>query len=428
MKSKLQSLARRPFIRNVLMVASGTAASQAVAMTFAPIITRLYGPEAYGLQGLFISVTGLLATTAALGYPTAIVLPKKDVDAVGLVKLSLLIGFFIALLTAVALYFVGMDLLRVLNAEGITAFIPLIPLAMIISVIGNVLTQWLVRKKAFRISAKFAVISSLLIAVAKTGMGFFYPTAQVLIATNVSGSLFGSILTFFGWKRWVSQCNSERKINCYGATLRQLAFQHRDFPLLRMPQNLINAFSQSLPVLLLASYFGASAAGKYSIAITVLAMPANLIGGSVMSVFYPRVTEAIYNGENARALIIKATFGMAVTGVFPYLLVAIAGPSLFAFVFGQEWRESGIYAQWLSFWLFLQYINKPAVSAVPALRLQGGLLVYELFSTGSKIFALWLGFTIYKDAVVSIAFFSLFGIVAYTWLILWVVHRSGKIA
>ena len=424
--SALQRLAERPFMRNVLTVASGTACAQAVGMIFAPFITRLYGPETIGLQGLFVSVTGLLATVAALGYPTAIVLPKYDADALGLVKLSLGIGIATALLATAALVLFGADLLRLLNAEAIAPFLLLIPFAMVVSVCGSVLAQWLIRKKAYQLTARFAVFTALLLNTAKTGMGLLTPTALVLIVTNVAGSLFGTVLTFFGWQRLAKERADLQDGIAPAATLRQLAARHSDFPLLRTPQNLINAFSQNLPVLLLASYFGASASGQYTIALSVLALPANLIGNSVMAVFYPRITEAIHNGENARSLVVRATLGMAATGALPYLLVMVAGPFLFALVFGQEWQTAGVYAQWLSAWLFLQYINKPAVAAIPALRLQGGLLIYELFSTGTKIFALWLGFSVYGSAVVSIALFSLFGIVAYVWLILWVVYRSGR--
>jgi len=97
-------------------------------------------------------------------------------------------------------------------------------------------------------------------------------------------------------------------------------------------------------------------------------------------------------------------------------------------VFGVEWQLAGVYAQWLSLWLFFQYVNKPAVSAIPALRLQKGLLIYEVFSTGTKVLALYLGYTVFKSDVAAVALFSVVGVAAYAWLILWVTMRSGKLA
>jgi len=426
LRQKIIHFTNRPFVRNVATVASGTAVAQAITMAFAPLITRLYGPEVFGLQGLFVSVVGLLSTVAALSYPTAIVLPKSDSDALSLAKLSIYIGLAMALLTAVALIFIGDPLFILLNAQAISDYTFLIPLAMFATVLSAVLAQWLIRKKAFSLTARFAVITALLLNSVKSGMGIVAPTALVLIVTNLAGTVLGTALTYLGWRRSPPTQRLNNESDERPATLRQLARRHIDFPLLRTPQNLINAFSQSLPILLLSTYFGAGSAGQYAIAISVLGIPATLIGGSVMSVFYPRITAALHNGENARALILKATIGMAATGAIPFLLVMLTGPFLFQFVFGEAWRSAGVYAQWLSIWIFLQYINKPAVSAIPALGIQGGLLIYEVFSTGTKIIALWIGFALYQDAVIAVALFSLVGSAAYIWLILWVIHKSSQ--
>lgn len=57
-------------------MASGTAMAQVISMLLAPIITRLYGPEAYGMMGTFMAIIGIFTPIAALTYPIAIVLPK----------------------------------------------------------------------------------------------------------------------------------------------------------------------------------------------------------------------------------------------------------------------------------------------------------------------------------------------------------------
>ena len=80
------------FVRNVAVVASGTAAAQAIGMAFSPLITRLYGPEAFGLLGIYTSLLGVLGPITALTVPVAIVLPKDDDEAKRLAFLSLFIA------------------------------------------------------------------------------------------------------------------------------------------------------------------------------------------------------------------------------------------------------------------------------------------------------------------------------------------------
>ncbi|HAQ72765.1 MAG TPA: polysaccharide biosynthesis protein, partial [Pseudomonas sp.] len=86
LKEALRGGMRSKLLRNILTVVSGTAGAQAITMAFMPVITRIYGPEAYGVLGTFLSVTLMLVPIAALTYPIAIVLPKRDGDARGLVR------------------------------------------------------------------------------------------------------------------------------------------------------------------------------------------------------------------------------------------------------------------------------------------------------------------------------------------------------
>lgn len=48
LRSRINYFSRSKFVRNVLAVATGVAAAQAISLAFMPFLTRLYGPEAFG--------------------------------------------------------------------------------------------------------------------------------------------------------------------------------------------------------------------------------------------------------------------------------------------------------------------------------------------------------------------------------------------
>jgi O-antigen/teichoic acid export membrane protein len=424
MRDKLLSFTERPFVRNVAAVAGGTATAQVIAILFSPLITRLYGPEAYGIQGVLMSIVAVGSSFAALSYPLAIVLPKSDRVAHGLVILSINVGLLTSAFAVVIFYVFGDTILALLNAEKAAAFVLLIPLAMLVVVLNDVLGQWLIRKRAFKLTAKVSAASSLLANSTKLGFGFVYPTAAVLVATTIFGVALRVILMFVGIRDRNTSDADKSVLTKPPAEKGRLARKYSDFAILRTPQNFINVVSVSLPVVMLAKFFGPTSVGFYALASMVLATPANLIGGSVSNVFYPTVNDAIRRGDDVRRLVVKTTVGLALIGLVPLIVIVAAGPFLFSLVFGAQWEQAGVYAQWLSVWLFFQYVNKPAVSTIPALRLQKGLLIYELFSTGSKIVALLVGFVLYESDVVGIALFSIFGVIAYLWLILWVISNA----
>ncbi|QIB66158.1 lipopolysaccharide biosynthesis protein [Kineobactrum salinum] len=423
MLSKVNVLRNRPFVQNVLTLASGAAFAQFITLVFSPLITRLYGPEAFGLVGIFVSITTLLTTAAALSYPAAIVLPRDDWDALRLVKLSLILGLLNMLVFAFILIVAGEKFLQVLNAQYLEPYKLLLPLAAFTSLLSIIVAQWLIRKRAFSITAKYGVVASLVINILKFTIGLLAPSALALIVTNIVGLAFGAILTL---RAYLFEVGGEKVKpgNSSHDSIFKVAVAYRDFPYFRMPQNLINAFSYSLPMIMIAAYSGVGSVGYYSLALMILSAPASLVGGAVMSVFYPKVAEAIRAGADVQRMIVTTTFWMAMVGVLPYLLIVAFGPSLFSWAFGLEWSIAGEYSQWLALWLFFQFINKPAVAAVPALRLQSGFLVYELLSTSAKVLALYICLSIFEEVLMAVAIYSVVGAVAYIWLIIWIIQSA----
>src|SRR5699024_887504 len=112
---RLMKFSEKPFVRNVIVLASGTAAAQMIAMALSPVITRLYGPEAYGLMGAFMAIVNIVAPVAALTYPISIVLPKKDQDAKGLIRLSIIISLIIAIISFLILIFLNKQIINIFN-------------------------------------------------------------------------------------------------------------------------------------------------------------------------------------------------------------------------------------------------------------------------------------------------------------------------
>lgn len=418
---------RSGFARNVAIVATGTVGAQAITMAFAPFITRLYGPEVFGTLGAFTAVVAVIAPLAAFSYPIAIVLPRQDQDALGIVRLSAYLSFAMAVLVALGLWTGGDWLVALLGIESIAAFIVLIPAAILFRAWLQITLHWLVRKKQFKLTAKLAVLNSLLLNLAKTGIGWYHPVAAVLILVTLAGTVLHAMMLVFGARRrFAAEPVVEGTPPARRLSLKSLARQHYDFPLYRTPEIVINAASQSLPILMLTAFFGPASAGFYALGRSVVGLPSLLVGNSVGTVFYPRIAEAARNGENLSSLIIKATVGLATVGVLPYAIIIAFGPFLFGLVFGSEWVMAGEYARWLAVWLFFLFLNSPAVKAIPVLELQRFHLVFSCYTITTRVAVLYVGYFLFDSDVVAIALFGIAGMINNIILILIVIYFSGR--
>src|SRR5699024_8145212 len=190
------------------------------------------------------------------------------------------------------------------------------------------------------------------------------------------------------------------------------------FPLYRAPQVFINAISESLPILLLTTFFGPASAGFYSIGRTVLTVPTQLIGKSVGDVFYPRISEAANKGESLPKLIKNATIGLSLIGLVPFGLIVIFGPWIFGFVFGTEWVTAGEYARWMALWMFFMFINRPSIKVLPVLSAQAFHLKFTIFTLVIRAAALAVGYYIFLSDLTAVAFFSVSGAILNICLVL----------
>ena len=86
------------FSKNVLTLMTGTTIAQAIPIAISPILTRIYTPEDFGVLALFVAITTIFGTIANGRYELAIMLPKKDEDAINIFALGFIITCFISLI------------------------------------------------------------------------------------------------------------------------------------------------------------------------------------------------------------------------------------------------------------------------------------------------------------------------------------------
>lgn len=407
MKNNLESFFKKSFVRNVLIMASGTAAAQALAIALSPIITRMYGPEAFGIMGTFNAMISIVIPISALAYPIAIVLPKNNQDAKGLAHLSLIVTAITTIISTIIVLLFDQQIIHMFNLGEFSNFIYLIPLVVVFAGTMQIAEQWLIRTKQFSINARVMFYQSLITNGSKVGIGYFHPVASVLIVMTVLSNGIRTILMIIFARKSSYRDTTYKSIR--KENIKSLAKKYNDFPIYRAPEMFLNAISQGLPVLMLTAFFGPASAGFYAIGRTVLSLPSRLIGKSVGDVFYPRIAEASNNKEDVTALIKKATIALAGVGILPFGLVVFFGPILFSFVFGSDWEVAGEYARWIALWSFFGFINRPSVRSLPVLNAQRFHLIYTIIMLIVRIGALAIGYFVFSSDIVAIILFGITG-------------------
>ena len=103
--SVLEQFKQGSSARNVLTLMSGTAIAQGLTLGFAPVLTRIYKPEDFGVLGLYISIVGILSVIICWRYELAIVLPRENKDAINILIMSVIINAGMCILALLGVVF-----------------------------------------------------------------------------------------------------------------------------------------------------------------------------------------------------------------------------------------------------------------------------------------------------------------------------------
>lgn len=387
-------------VRDFSVVLTGASAAQIVAVVCAPLIARLYGPEAVGLQSIFLSWAMLFATLAPLGYQQAVVFQEASEDARRLALFATAASVAVSLLLGAALLYAGPQALSLAGLATIGDAIFLLPLAVLALAFASILAGVLHQAKAFKRAASLSVLTIALVTALKVAGGLLAPSADWLIGCNVAGTALAAGAALVICLRLPRQPN-KRTSDGEPASMLALAWANRAFAWAQTPQRLVAAASQAIPIWFLGAAFGAEDAGQFAIAFAFTALPAQVIGAALGAVFPAQILAALRSGEASR-LIARSTWALAAFLSPPFAIMYWASPWVFELVFGADWAAAGDYAQALCLWLFFQGVSRPAVSAIPALGLQAHLLAFEITTLAARSLALFGSVQLFGKGLIPI--------------------------
>lgn len=409
------------FKGDVLRLVPGTGIAQVISLLAAPILTRYYAPEAFGMAAMFASITGILGVLACMRYELSIVLPDNDRDAANLLGVCLCITCLITTLTIPIVWLFGQQAAQWVGMPQLAPFLWLAPVTVLLHGVYTAFNYWNTRTKHFtrlsisRVTSQAATTSTTLSA------GFAgYASGGTMIAANVGGQAVAT--TVLGGQ--ILRDNGNFLIN--NITWREMwagLKRHKKFPKYSSWSALFNTTSWKLPVLMLGIFFSPAVVGFYALGFRILQMPMSLIGGAISQVFIQRAAQAKIDGTLG-PLVEKLFERLVMVGMFPMLMLTIIGRDLYIVVFGENWAEAGAYTQILSVWAFVWFISSPMGSLFYVLNKHESLLRIQFFIFSTRLFSLLIG-GIMADVFIGLFLFSLSGIFIYGFLVLSIIAQSG---
>lgn len=422
-KSWKSNSASSSIFRNMAILASGAMIARGLSIVTMPVITRIYQPEHMGVLSVFMAISSLIVPFGTMRYSAAIPLPRRDGTALNLAALCTIILLVVTGIITFLFALIAPQLLRVLSMEQLLPYWWLLPVVITGTGLYEILQNWAIRTKSFKIITKTRMSQALLGSSTSILLGFLGLKPLGLLIGQIFQQT-GGIISFTRnfWHTFVHNARWLTKQN-----LQFVAGRYVEFPKYRLPSQFLLVLATRAPLFYFAWQFGKETTGQLGLALSMLALPMTLFGQSTSQAYYAEIArigkkqpEQI---ERISKNIVKKLF---LVSFIPFFILLIAGPSLFSIAFGAQWRLSGTFASILSFYLLTQFISSPLVNVLTVFDRQSLFFIINIIRLLGIVLIFLISFIVGCSATGTLMMFSAYLAVYYALISILIFHIISK--
>lgn len=392
------------FKKNVLTLLTGTTVAQAIPIAISPILTRMYSPEEFGILAIFVSIVTIFSVLVTGSYDMAIILPKKDIDALHILKLSMIITISVSLFLFCIIFIFNQQLTDLIGTKDIALWLYFTPFAILLTGIYQNFNYWLNRQQYYKEIALSRVSQSFGTGLVQLGMGIFGFLSSGLIIGRIIGQIVATIIVskiYFNKREYYQK----KKLK-----LIALAKRYKKFPLFESWSNMLNTSSTEVPVIMISSFFSPTMSGFYSIANRMLLLPMSLVGSSIGQVFLQKASSIKNDQSQLTDLTWNIYKKLLLIGVIPISIIIIYADIIFTFIFGSNWHIAGEFAQILGIWILFVFITSPLSMLVIVKEKQKEALFFNVFIFLSRIASIIVGYNVFSNIYYTLGLFAITGV------------------
>jgi O-antigen/teichoic acid export membrane protein len=339
------------FWRSVASVLTGTALAQVIPIVGSLILARQYAPADFGVFSAWLGVVMLLGVMVTGRFEMALAIEADGQPRRHAVIATLVVACIVAVVAGIVLAAFALLAPGTIRSLPIALIVISVPAALAVAA-GQIWQSWAAADGCYRQLSLMRIAQAGAITLIQIAAGAFHPFAETLAIAYLLGLIGGMAYSAHLMPIGAISGQAWRPIRAFWC-------RHRRLPLFSLPADAINTAAAQLPVLIVASRFGAEVAGLLAMTMRILGAPIGLLGKSVLDVFKRHAAESFRERGECRSDYLQTFKVLASASLVFCMVMAVASEPLFALAFGEVWRGAGVIAVWLLPLFALRFIASP---------------------------------------------------------------------
>lgn len=356
--------------KEVYILMIGTALAQGISLLFSPLLARLYSPSEYGMLGIMLATSNVLAEFIHLKYDRTIVLEEDKSSAMNIVMFCLLstviFSILFSIVSGISIYFFSYE---IAYYSILFKILPPLMLAMGTIIVSN---YWFQRNKNH-----YAIVYNKIVQMASiTAVAIYLGYAKV-----ENGLLKGYLI---GWGvvflfSLIQLYKTGVKIKEFDSKKIKLFLKkYKNFPIYNLFPSLLYVFAIGLPFFMVALMYGDTQGGYFNMCKQLLLIPCGFVAMAFSQVYYRRFAEAVEKRESLKPLMKTMLIPVFGFGFIVLTITVFFGVELFTFVLGDNWRVAGEMATIYVFAVIAQFLSIVMMIILPVLGLVRKESIFKL--------------------------------------------------
>jgi O-antigen/teichoic acid export membrane protein len=413
LKKKL-SINNTSFLQSTAKISSGTVMGQLCLIASAPIITRIFDPEVFGLFAIVLSIASIGAAIVTMRYEYAVTVTLDARESKHLLLGSLLVAFAMSMLCLLSII-VSVHGINFVDANH--AIVPLlytVPVILLLHGIIQAIAHWLLRAEAFHVNAVSKFLLGAGQASSQVTLGLFNSQAIILIVGYMTGLAAQMTYLLHKSRPWAINCSEIS----FPDLLRTLRAYWR-YPAFSATSAMLTSSSQLLPALLIGAIYDPALAGLFALSQRVVGVPVRVVSQAASQVYMAKMPKL--NAPAAKRLFLRTSAQFLALATIGALPIIFWGPALFSWIFGESWRETGEIVRLLMLAYVIRFVVMPVSQTLTIRNKQHWLLITSIGSLLSLIVSFGAGWYFELSPMSTIAIYSAgwSTMLLATWVVTW---------
>lgn len=351
------------FIRQGTVLASGTVAANLITLLTLSLFTRLFTPEAFGLQALIILGAMALGTLGTGYYDWAIPTPKTKKQAKELATLALGLAVALGLLGTALLLIFGQSLLQALAMGSVGAWGYVLPWLGIALACYNIGNYWLLRMGDMKHLTQIRFVLPVTNALVSFILGSQGIDAGLVIGVIAGIGLCGAWSLLLATRHGLAFDFTHPR-----AHYQALASKFREFPLFGSIPATCMLIAGQIPLLVITRAYALDFTGHYAVVRAIIFSGTMMIATAFGQVILKHIADAKNRRDDVWAHYTRMFSLLALLGIFGGVAVFVISPIFFRLYLGESWGEAAHIAQTMAFALPLWLLGISLANAAIALK------------------------------------------------------------